>query len=70
MRDSIANRCERQLRATTAHLNAGAAYVFVRSGTSWSQEAYLKASNTDCRDDFGMSVAAVGRHAGDLGAIA
>src|SRR5207248_8120253 len=25
---------------------SGAAYVFVRSGTSWSQQAYLKASNT------------------------
>ncbi|MEI2726284.1 MAG: hypothetical protein V9H26_23055 [Verrucomicrobiota bacterium] len=27
-----------------ASLNAGAAYVFVRSGTNWSQQAYLKAS--------------------------
>ena len=25
---------------------AGAAYVFVRSGTTWTQQAYLKASNT------------------------
>ena len=25
---------------------AGAAYVFVRNGTTWSQQAYLKASNT------------------------
>lgn len=25
---------------------SGAAYVFVRSGTTWSQQAYLKASNT------------------------
>ena len=25
---------------------AGAAYVFVRSGATWSQETYLKASNT------------------------
>ncbi len=36
---------------------AGAAYVFVRNGTTWSQEAYLKASNTDERDHFGTSVA-------------
>src|SRR5262245_59981405 len=25
----------------------GAAYVYVRDGTSWSQQAYLKASNND-----------------------
>ncbi|HVU26032.1 MAG TPA: cadherin-like beta sandwich domain-containing protein [Opitutus sp.] len=36
---------------------AGAAYVFVRSGTTWSQQAYLKASNTDRGDNFGLSVA-------------
>lgn len=36
---------------------AGAAYVFVRSGTNWSQQAYLKASNTDASDLFGASVA-------------
>jgi hypothetical protein len=39
---------------------AGAAYVFVRSGTTWSQQAYLKASNTDPGDFFGFSVAASG----------
>ena len=27
---------------------AGAAYVFVRNGTTWTQQAYLKASNTGC----------------------
>jgi hypothetical protein len=36
---------------------AGAAYVFVRTGTSWSQQAYLKASNTGFEDDFGLAVA-------------
>jgi hypothetical protein len=36
--------------------NAGAAYVFVRSGTTWRQEAYLKASNTAAGDNFGFSV--------------
>ncbi len=35
---------------------AGAAYVFVRSGTTWSQQAYLKASNTEAEDGFGTSV--------------
>ena len=37
---------------------AGAAYVFARDGSgSWSQQAYLKASNTDPADEFGRSVA-------------
>jgi hypothetical protein len=36
---------------------AGAAYVFVRDGVTWSQQAYLKASNTEMQDRFGISVA-------------
>ena len=36
---------------------SGAVYVFVRSGGSWSQQAYLKASNTNALDQFGRSVA-------------
>ncbi|MEM9865075.1 MAG: integrin, partial [Myxococcota bacterium] len=36
---------------------SGAVYVFVRSGDAWSQQAYIKASNTDARDEFGTSVA-------------
>ncbi len=43
-----------------AAADAGAAYVFVRSGTAWSQQAYLKASNTGAGDRFGSSVAADG----------
>jgi len=45
---------------------SGAAYVFVREGTNWTQQAYLKASNTggppgdDIGDRFGMSVAVSG----------
>ena len=39
---------------------AGAAYVFLRTGTTWSQQAYLKASNTDPLDAFGHSVAVSG----------
>jgi len=35
---------------------AGAAYVFVRSGEIWSQQAYLKASNTEASDTYGISV--------------
>jgi hypothetical protein len=41
-------------------LAAGAAYVFVRSGTSWSQQAYLKANNAAAGDYFGTSVAVSG----------
>ena len=37
--------------------NAGAVYVFTRSGTAWSQQAYIKASNTGGGDRFGGSVA-------------
>ena len=40
--------------------DSGAAYVFVRDGTTWSQQAYLKASNTDAGDQFGTSVAVSG----------
>jgi len=40
--------------------NSGAAYVFARSGTNWSQQAYLKTSNADAEDYFGQSVAADG----------
>lgn len=37
--------------------NAGAAYVFVRTGDVWSQQAYIKASNPGKNDTFGESVA-------------
>jgi len=46
-----------ELNNPTIAFRSGAAYVFVRSGTSWSQEAYLKASNTGLEDHFGFSVA-------------
>jgi hypothetical protein len=39
---------------------SGAAYVFVRSAGVWSQQAYLKASNTEAGDQFGWSVAQSG----------
>ena len=41
-------------------INAGAAYVFVRNGTSWTQQAMLKASNAEAGDGFGNSVAISG----------
>ncbi|MEZ5463692.1 MAG: FG-GAP repeat protein [Lysobacteraceae bacterium] len=40
--------------------SAGAAYVFVRTGNAWSQQAYLKASNTGTFDSFGRAVAISG----------
>jgi hypothetical protein len=33
---------------------AGAAYVFKRTGTTWAQQAYIKASNTGAGDSFGL----------------
>jgi len=36
---------------------AGAVYVFGRNGDSWSQQAYVKASNAEAFDRFGISVA-------------
>lgn len=36
--------------------NSGAAYVFVHNGTTWTQDSYLKASNSDSEDQFGHSV--------------
>jgi hypothetical protein len=40
--------------------DSGATYVFARSGTTWTQKAYLKASNPDASDNFGYSVALSG----------
>jgi len=40
--------------------SAGAVYVFVRSGTTWTQQAYLKASNTGAGDSFGFAVSLSG----------
>lgn len=37
--------------------SAGAAYIFVRSGTTWTQQAYVKAPNTAANVQFGYSVA-------------
>ena len=36
---------------------AGSAYVFVRSGTTWSQQAILRASNAGASDQFATGVA-------------
>ena len=40
--------------------NAGSAYVFVRTGTTWSEQVKLTASNAEAGDSFGHSVAIAG----------
>jgi trimeric autotransporter adhesin len=40
--------------------DSGAAYIFTRTGEIWSQQAYLKASNTAADDEFGFHVALSG----------
>lgn len=58
-----------------ANTNQGAAYVFVRSGTTWSQQTKLTASDGAAGDQFGNSVsisgdyALVGAMADEIGVI-
>jgi FG-GAP repeat len=40
--------------------SSGAAYVFVRSGDTWAQQAWFKAINTRKNDQFGISIAVSG----------
>jgi hypothetical protein len=40
--------------------SAGAAYVFAASGTAWSQQAKLTASDATAADYFGYSAASSG----------
>jgi hypothetical protein len=47
-------------QTNNAAANAGAVYVFVRSGGTWSQQAYLKAARSDAADRFGVRVALSG----------
>jgi len=59
-----------------ANEDQGSAYVFIRSGTTWSQQAQLTASDGAAGDQFGRSVALsgdtalVGAWADDVGANA
>ena len=62
--------------ADNSNSASGGAYVYKRSGTSWAQEAYIKASNNDASDSFGASISidvdtiAVGATGEDSGTIA
>jgi hypothetical protein len=38
----------------TSATTAGAAYLYHRVATTWTQEAYIKASNPDTNDEFGF----------------
>ena len=67
VRTACRHRCERRPVAATARTeDSGAAYVFLRSDTTWSQQAYLKAfeyiSGYSLQPDeqFGGSVAVSG----------
>jgi len=57
--DSAATGVNKDAANNSAGLS-GAAYVLVRTGTSWTQQAYIKASNTEASDGFGCSVALSG----------
>ncbi len=37
--------------------NAGAVYVFTRTQDTWSQQAYIKASNNEADDEFSFDIA-------------
>ena len=43
-----------------SNANSGTVYVYKRTGTSWVQEAYIKAANNDASDFFGSSVSISG----------
>ena len=45
---------------TTDASASGAVYVFTRTGPTWEQQAYIKASNSDGGDNFGLSVSLYG----------
>src|SRR5439155_23015707 len=41
----------------TRAAKAGAVYVFARNGAVWTQQAYVKASNTGAGDELGYDIA-------------
>jgi len=54
--DSVASGIDGEQTSNTA-VESGATYVFVRQGTAWQQQAYIKASNASVSDGFGEAVA-------------
>ncbi|MEQ1575311.1 MAG: integrin [Vicinamibacterales bacterium] len=49
--------CDKDMESDTS---TGAVYVFVRSGTAWTQQAFIKATNTGNEDLFGSRLALSG----------
>jgi len=43
--------------SNNSNADSGAVYVYKRTGTTWAQEAYIKASNNGVVDRFGYEVA-------------
>ena len=41
--------------SNNSRADSGAVYVYKRTGSSWAQEAYIKASNSEAGDSFGNS---------------
>ena len=44
--------------------DSGAVYLFTRSGGVWTQKAYLKASNSNAGDEFGVCCRSFWQYAG------
>ena len=61
---------------SASDVSTGAAYVFVRTGSAWTQQAFIKATNTRLNDQFAWALSlsrdgntlAVGSHLEDSGA--
>ena len=58
--DSNATGINSSAESDDSATNSGAVYVFQRTSSTWTQEAYVKASNTEADDEFGYSVAVSG----------
>jgi len=44
----------------TGDTSAGAAYIFTRSGTTWTEQSKIQASDAEAQDQFGMTVGIYG----------
>jgi hypothetical protein len=56
----LENGGSRGLNGNQADLSAedsGALYLFTRTGSTWTQKAYIKSSNADAYDEFGSAMA-------------
>lgn len=60
LEDSNQNIITTSGNTDNSRVNSGAVYVFRRNDTTWSQEAFVKSSNSDSSDNFGASVALAG----------